>query len=167
MNTILEYLQQTPWWVYLIFAYIIFVGVKGLSGREIRVKKLFILPVLFVVMDGSSIMASPLMMSVKLVSVVVGVIIGIGLGVAWAKHQQPTPVKGKRLTLKLRGSWVAMFAMLAIFILKYVEAVLQSIHSPYITEPVSGGVIMGFSAALTGLFIGRLVIYLLAFRNKD
>ena len=47
LDTIGYFLYYTPWWVYLILAYCIFIGLKGLKPRQMPFKRFCIVPIVF------------------------------------------------------------------------------------------------------------------------
>jgi len=48
MEALIEVLEDTPWWVYLVFFWLIFSGVQAMRPRTVPMVKLFILPTLLV-----------------------------------------------------------------------------------------------------------------------
>jgi len=49
MDTLIKALQGTPWWVYVLFFYLLSLGIKALKPRVISLKKPFLLPGVFLV----------------------------------------------------------------------------------------------------------------------
>jgi len=58
MNTILIALSNTPIWVYLLFVYLTWVGVRASKTRIIALKKLFIMPAIFTYMSVHTLITS-------------------------------------------------------------------------------------------------------------
>lgn len=46
--TFLDLLKGTPIWVWILFAYLIFIGVKSLKTRSVFIPKLFIVPLVLI-----------------------------------------------------------------------------------------------------------------------
>ena len=46
-STVAQFLMHTPWWVYLILFYCIFIGIKCSKDDTSSIYKLFILPLVF------------------------------------------------------------------------------------------------------------------------
>ncbi|NGX37998.1 MAG: hypothetical protein K1000chlam2_01167, partial [Chlamydiae bacterium] len=49
MELVINALTGTPWWVYLLFVYFLYVGIKSLKPRVISLKKILILPLILFV----------------------------------------------------------------------------------------------------------------------
>jgi hypothetical protein len=51
MENFIEILLHTPWWVYVLFGYILYVGIKATKMRSVPVLQLFIAPGIFTVLS--------------------------------------------------------------------------------------------------------------------
>ena len=74
-------LWNTPWWVYLLFAYCIFVGIKAAKGGVIPYLKVIIIPVVFAYLSLDSLLShfslNVFVVSVFILSLMVGVLSGL------------------------------------------------------------------------------------------
>jgi hypothetical protein len=50
MEHLFEILTHTPWWVYVLFAYILYVGITAMKLRSVPVFQLFIVPTIFTIL---------------------------------------------------------------------------------------------------------------------
>ena len=158
-NTVLFFLKETPWWVYLLFFYLVSIGLSALQPKAVSIIKLAILPVLFTALSVHTLMVS-FAMTITTISVWAGsILLGIFLGLILVSGHN-YKVDRKNLLILLPGNWITLILILIIFASKYYfsyelsvdPAVEQSLNFEFIMLSVSG--------ACTGLFIGRFICYL-------
>lgn len=152
MEEIIGILEETPWWVYVVFAYIVTMGIKALKARTVSIKKLILLPAFFTIwgfIGMQWILFTALSWSLSLA---VGGVLG------WfSVHNWKIRYDRGRGTLHLPGSWTSLGLALAFFSVKYAFGFYHATHaeistSIYIAESASSGLI-------TGMFIGRFVYF--------
>lgn len=159
------YLTHTPWYVYLIFAYILFVGIKGLKGRTVHINKLLILPIVFVWMSVDEMTNSISFSTVNAGVWLVGILIGAYL-LGWLPYQRlriSADPKTKLLTIP--GSWFTLVLLLVTFAVKYAIAVVLATHQEISAHSVY--VLMIVSGVFTGAFVGRLIYGLRALSSAN
>ena len=156
MNTIVIFLTDTPWYVYLILAYLIFVGVKAVKGGTVSIKKLFILPAVFVWMSINELVDSSIHVSfLHIVIWLIGAAIGAYL-LGWVpySHLEIAADKDKKL-LNVSGSWFTLILIMMTFVIKYAIAVILSMNHSLSLGSIYGLLLV--SGIFTGAFIGRLL----------
>ncbi len=148
----LDILQGTPLWVYAVYLWICYYGIKScLGGRENR-RSLMILPVVLVVWSLMSLVPSLLSSSAWGGGALAGSVVGILLFNA----------KGAQLdangeTLVLPGTWKTLLISQLFFAVKYYFGYQQAVHPLLLSTPsmlMAIGAISGFTV---GLFCGRAV----------
>lgn len=155
MQTIIMFLNGTPWYVYVILVYLLIVGIKAIHGRSVSIIKLALLPVLFMLMSihellhghASNGLAQLVIWSI---SFIVGAFI-----LGWLPYQKLGVKAGdKPYTVHVPGNWFTLILIGLTFIIKYTMAVLIALQYEFsIAGWYSLLVISGF---LTGSFAGRL-----------
>ena len=152
MEEIIGILEETPWWVYVVFVYIVLMGVKALKARTVSIKKLVLLPAFFTIwgLIGMQWTLYPIL------SWILSLIIGAGLG--WLTvHNWKIRYDRGRGTLHLPGSWTSLGLALAFFSVKYAFGFYHATHSEipsliYVSESALSGLI-------TGMFVGRFAYF--------
>ncbi len=148
----LDILQGTPIWVYAIYLWICYYGVKAcLGGRENR-RSLVILPVVLVVWSLMSLAPSILSSGAWVAGAVLGSLVGMVL----------FNVEGARLdangeTLVLPGTWKTLLISQLFFAVKYYFGYQQAVHPLLLSTPSMLMAVGGVSGFTVGLFCGRAV----------
>lgn len=148
----LDILQGTPVWVYAIYLWICYYGIKAcLGGRENR-RSLMILPVVLVVWSAMSLAPSVLATGPWVGGTIMGSLLGMLLFNA----------DGARLdadgdTLVLPGTWKTLLISQLFFAVKYYFGYQQAVHPLLLSTPSMLTVVGGVSGFTVGLFCGRAV----------
>lgn len=157
-DTIYNAALQTPWWVYVLFFYLVTVGIKALKTNVVSIKKLLILPILFSAMSVHTVVTS-FQLEFTVVSAWIGSIV-IGIWIGWMLvRKQTLTVDKKHLLLKLPGTWVTLIIIMIIFVSKYYFGYALSVDPQLIHQTGFEFSMLFISGACTGLFIGRVLFY--------
>lgn len=163
MKIIYEFLQQTPWWVYLLFIYLIKVGISASKTKVVSIKRLAILPIIFTALSIHTMMTAFHVTTdvflVWLVSMLVGALFGYFL-----VYQHQFRVDKKHYLIELPGTWITLILILAIFASKYYFGYALSADPGVVRNTAFEFTMLSVSGVITGLFIGRLICYLNEFR---
>lgn len=162
MTTAYYFLINTPVWVFILFAYLIFIGYKSSKTRVVSLKKLFIAPIVFTLMSIHS-MIHELQGDYWMALVwLLGMVIGASLG--WLQvHRLKPQVDKQHWLVHTQGSWVTMILVILIFGYKYYLGYITAVQPDIITHTGflwSSLIIIG---AITGMFVGRLLYYIRCF----
>jgi len=152
MEEILTILEETPWWVYLVFVYLVSMGVKAIKPRTVPVKRLVIFPAILTVLGltGMQWKAAPI--------VSWGLLLAIGFGLGWfLVRKWKIRYDRGRGTLRLPGTWTTLILALLFFAVKYFFGFYTATHPVVPIEMVA--IQSGASGFITGLFIGRLAFF--------
>ncbi len=155
-ETIWQIIIHTPWWVYLLFAYLIFIGIKASKSRVTPFLKLLIAPIIFSWMSidtlvgdvGSSSYAN----SIWAIAILIGVFFG-WLQLRLLKIQTDR----KRLLIKMPGSWITLILILIIFFSKYYFGYSSAVQPSLLENTGYVFIMLAISGVCTGLFIGRVI----------
>ncbi len=152
---ILAVVKNTPLWVWALFAYLIFQGVRALKGGSTSFVRLSIMPIAFAIwglwgvfekFHGSSFSILTWLMSV-------------GIGFAFGMLRMASlniGIDRKAGTFELPGSSIPLIASLLVFGIKYILSVLTAIRPETLSAPWFLIVDVGMTGFFAGLFAGRL-----------
>ena len=155
-NTVIwPMLANTPWWVYLIFAYLIVKGIKASRPRLLPIKRLVILPI---VLLGFSIYGlvevvafNPINGGIWFVCLLIGAVLG-----HVQIRQQKLVFDKKSHLVQTPGSWSMLILILVIFLSKYYFAYSLAIHPAEVQHLIFRVSLLGISGLCNGLLLGRL-----------
>ncbi len=158
MNTFFEILKGTPTWVYALFCYLTFVGLKASAPQVIALKKLFILPVIFTVWSFYTLVTKfPVTMYTSTVwsfSVLAGYYLG------WYLNR-PSIIQADKLKrlIALPASWVPLISFFLIFAAKYFFGYTYAMHPEAKLNFLYYGPHIALSGIISGIFIGKLLCF--------
>jgi len=159
MTSILQILSGTPTWVYILFALLIYLGIKASKTRVISVKKLCILPIVFTYMSVHTLLISFAINTISVSTWVIATAIGIILG--WIQvARYKLEVDKAHFLVKVPGTWSVLILIILIFVTKYYFG-FELASDPQLKLHLGFELSMLFvSGALTGLFVGKLGCFL-------
>lgn len=165
MNMLWSALVHTPWWVYALLIYLITVGVYASKTRVVSLKKLFVLPAIFLAMSVNTFISSVQIHFLTISAYLLSLLLGIGGG--WMLvQQQDLKIDKQRDLIQIPGSWVTLVLTLIIFAAKYYFGYALATDPEKAHDTFFEIMMLGVSGICTGLFMGRLGCYLVR-RNRD
>ena len=154
---LISILKGTPWWFYALFVYLVLNGIKALKPHSMPLKKVFILPAVFLVWGLSSLGAK--LGTALHFGVWVGcLVLGAWLGWQLVRHIS-VKTTNQGAVVVFPGGPLTLILILAIFSVKYF------IGFTYATNPAASADIrfvttdIILSGFLTGMFVGRALHY--------
>ncbi len=159
MNAAWQTILHTPWWVFILFFYLLKVGIDAIRPRIITMRKLFILPLLFLAFSIYSYLSSFPFTLITFSAYALPMLFGVGIGWLFIKTLRLKFDKQKGL-VKMPGSYVTLLLILLIFSTKYYFGYSST------TDPASSEKLLFISLRLSvsgmcsGLLVGRLAGYL-------
>jgi hypothetical protein len=152
---IIAVLKNTPWWTWVLLAYLIYQGVRAMRGGPTSLMGLSIIPIallvwgLWVVVDrfhgnGPSLI-------VWVICFALGLSFGILRTASLSIH-----VDKERNTIELPGSSMALVSALLVFGIKYALAVLSAVRPDTVATLWFLIVDVGTTGLIAGVFAGRL-----------
>ncbi|MBN3136888.1 DUF6622 family protein [Pectobacterium punjabense] len=152
MENLLIILRHTPYWVWAILGYLIYVGVKASQPRRQSLAQMLVVPVVFTVWGISSIFHTlmlPLAAASGFLLMLMG---GLGMGWMWGKTSGiylPEPRCFQRT-----GSWWPLILMLMTFFSRFYFAV-QLAYFPTLAHDLAFCLLSGAASGITaGIFSG-------------
>lgn len=159
MDIIWKSLLNTPWWVYLVFIYVLKVGYDATKERVISLHRLFILPTLFTAFSIYNFLTYFRPSAITVITYLLAFLIGIVIG--WVLVRSVDLKFDKKQGLvRLPGTFTTLFLVLLIFFAKYYLGYSLAIDPTLATDTTFELLMLSISGICTGIFIGRLACYL-------
>lgn len=165
MKTMIEFMNQTPWWVYFVFVYLVILGTKALKPRVISLKRMFLLPLFFALWSIYSLYTlfnGPLDIVYWAISIILGIAIGWTITVSVEIQADK-----KKFLIRLPGTCSALIFVVLIFAVKcffgYLYAtdpLLQKNVNIYTADLITSGLI-------TGMFVGKALCFWRKFKEAN
>jgi hypothetical protein len=162
MPEILSILQHTPWWVFALFALLIWLGSQALQPRTLPIWRILITPAIFMGWGIASLvvqsMSSPILLADWSLAAVVCAVIG------WTTNRlDSTELDRARRLVSLRGSAFPLIRNLLIFSAKYAlgvaVAILPASHAQLALWDIA------VSGASAGYFFGWVARFASVYRH--
>jgi hypothetical protein len=153
METLIYFLKGTPWYVYLVLVYLIFVMIKSVKGGVTPFKKLFFIPILFLWMWVDDVVVHIHISPRYIVASIVGILLGVICG-WWQYRNLNIRVDQENKLLEIEGSILSAFLILLTFVVKYYIGYSFATNATYSDVTC---VLLFFSSILTGAFVGKLI----------
>lgn len=165
METVIGALEGTPWWVWALLAYLIYVGWKRTKTRIIRHRRIYILPAIIFIIELESVIRLFDGSALRILLWIGGLLIGIAVGWLVIRPMKIRADKDRDL-LEMPGSWSSMAALLIIFAVKYYFGFMQAVARERMAEPGWVDIQLAVTGALAGWLIGRAGCFLWKFWNE-
>jgi hypothetical protein len=154
MTLLWEILYQTPWWVFVLFFYLLKVGFDASRTQVFPFNRLFILPTIFLIMSVntlSSLSFTPLALFAYLFSLLLGL-----MGGWMIVSNQDIKFDKQRALIQLPGTRVNLAIILIVFSVKYYLSYSTEANPEIIKTLPFQISLLTTSGLCTGFFIGRL-----------
>lgn len=140
----------TPFWVWLIFFYLLYVGFKNLQLHIIYVPKLFIVPLIFLAIQYEVFLSesAPIFFLVLLLSTSLSFLAHIKVPIFAIKEST---------CIKIPGHYSILLILISFFFVKYFFGYLQDTNPALADKYALLDIII--SSALSGFFLGRAICY--------
>lgn len=142
----LELIKGTPTWVWLLLIFLIYMGSKSLFDRTIEVKKLLIMPIVFLIMTASHI-KDPLSYGIFLV---LGAIVGF---LTCFKYK--IRVDREHRLLRIPGTPLPLILIVLVFVKNYFYGYEHAVHPEVFKNIIFLAISYIVSGVFSGIFIGR------------
>jgi hypothetical protein len=150
-----QIISHTPVYVWALLAFLVYRGVQAAKDREVSLSKLFIIPVVMLLislagMNGHGLLGAGVW-GVWFTGLLAAVL------VTWTAGKGEIVVDRAAGTVLQRGSWTPLMLMIAIFVTKYTVAVLSVMHPELQRQVPFVVAVSGLFGVFNGVFIGRLL----------
>jgi hypothetical protein len=163
MPSPLAILQHSPWWVYVLFVVLIWFGLRALRPRIVPIRRLTIVPTVFIGWGITSILTQ----SKTSVFLIVGWLAAAAVGTIVASistRRLDVRIDCTRRSVTLPGSARPLLQNILIFAMKYAIGVAMALLPRYFEELTILNI--GISGAMAGYFLGWLGRFVLVYRRE-
>lgn len=163
---LIKILKGTPWWVFVLFGYLVLKGIEALKPRVIDLKKLFILPLVFAIWGIHSLISSKLHGATDFAIWFLAMAAGLFLGDRMTRSI-PIQVDHKKQLIALEGSPATLILSVMIFATKYFFGFFYATHPTARDNWMIVSADLITSGLIIGLFFGRSIRYWRRFRGAE
>lgn len=165
MKNLWGIISGAPWWVYVLFIYLVIIGIKSIKPRTVTIKRAVVLPLLFLAWSfyglyQKLLLGFPSLILPWVIFLAVGTYLGIIEVRSWkiSKNHQ----KGE---LTIPGNYSTLVLILLIFILKFIWGYFYATRTEisywiYFSDTLTSGLVTGF-------FVGRAGFFFKSYLNKS
>jgi hypothetical protein len=143
-----------PLWVFPLFAFGVYSGLKALRTRTIRLAELAILPLVFLGLSVPSLV--DLVPRAPLVPVLFVLAAWAGGTLGWVfLTKDPVSAHKDKMSLVIPGSAVSLVLFVGIFVVKFAYNYTVAVAPVAAAEPMFLSAVFGLSGLSTGIVFGR------------
>lgn len=164
MENFWEIITGAPWWVYALFVYLVILGLKARVPQTISVKRVVLLPVLFLAWSFYAlyqkiVLGFPSLIPFWVVLLALGIYLGVKEVHSW--HISANHNKGE---ITIPGNSSTLVLILLIFILKFFWGYFYATRTEisywiYFADALT-------SALVTGFFVGRASFFFKSYHDN-
>lgn len=162
LYTIYEFVINTPWYVYLILSYLLFIGIKSMKDNVVSIYKFAIIPIIFIWLSIDTFTNKTHLSGEHWLAFIIGITLGAIF--SWVTFKSTIAgADAKKKLIKLRGNYSTLVLLMVIFCIKYYVAYEMALIAHPSTTHLIGLILL--SSIFTGTFVGRLLLALHALKH--
>lgn len=165
MHTLQQTLLDTPWWVYAIFIYVVYRGIRASQTRVMPLARLFILPLIIVVFADHTLLAMTTLSGALVLNWLITLIIGFLIG-WWLTKMRDIKADQEKGWLQISGLWISLLVILLIFGSHYYVGYMTAVHPVVVQRTFFAHIIFAINGITMGIIVGRLVHYLYCYKTQ-
>ena len=156
-DTVVAFAEQTPWWVYLLFAYLLFIGIQAFKDDIKPIYVSLIMPTVFTGLSIESIIKLQHLDPLYSAGIYAGCLLLIGGTIGFLLARRfGVKVDNKNKLIELPGNAFTLVSILLIFSTKYYFSYRLAVASNDVSLDYH---FIAVSGVITGLFVGRTAFY--------
>ncbi|MBL8576687.1 MAG: hypothetical protein JNK47_05645 [Mesorhizobium sp.] len=163
MDVVAQFLQNTPWWVYVLFFYLLSRGLAARKPGEVSLGKLAIIPVALTAWSLAELVRlyglQPSAIAIWLVGLLVGIIFGWLLLRTMAITVDPATG-----VIHRPADFTLLPLILVTFGVKYAFGAIAATAPDLLQEPMFKLADLGLSGLFSGIFVGKFALYASRYR---
>ncbi len=144
-------IKGTPFWVWLVLLYLLFIGVRSLNTRIVYLPKLFIIPLVLLLIKYK------IFLSQYSVVLILAIVFGSVLNFIMHTNSKVEIIKNSK-SVKLPGSYSTLLILIFFFVVKYFLGYLSATDPDLAIKYSLFEIII--SGLLSGYFLGRAIYYI-------
>jgi len=149
-----QLLEMTPWWIYLLLAYFLLIGVRAAKPTIISLRKLAVVPLFFFGWSLYTLLSDLDNRYFFLIPWTLALLLGNLLGF-FQVRRWPISTNFQKQTVSLPGSWSTLLLSISMFSLKYLFALLYATNPVAYKNPLIFGSDLVLTNLIAGIFLGR------------
>lgn len=150
---ILQIIKGTPYWVWVLLAYLLLVGIENLKDRKVSLFRLAIMPSVFIIWSLFSLYSKT---TFSLVVYPFSWIAGTSLGFLFIKKLNIRVDRSSKL-VSVPGSIVPILLSCSFFLIKYSLGVTYALNPLFRFNMLMTGLDAGLSGIFSGFSFGRFL----------
>ncbi len=166
LDTLWQFIINTPWWVFILLGFLIWMGIKASRPRTVKLSKLFMLPIFFTIAGITNIVTVFQVSFIHLFWWVLGIMVVSFLAYLRAKHLS-IQVNRAQHTLIIPGTYITLVMIIIIFTSKYYFAAMLGWKPELAHSAQFAAIDLFISGCVTGWFIGNLVGLLQHYKKEQ
>ncbi len=157
MDSLWQALSGAPWWVYVLFIYLVSIGIKSLKPRTIPFQRVVLFPVIFVAWSAYDIyikmqLGYSSLIPWWLICLAIGAVLGY-----WEVHKWHFKIDKTKQTITVPPNTSTIVLILVIFAINFYFGYYYATHTSVSYGMYLVNTILG--ALVTGFFVGRGIVY--------
>lgn len=161
---VVQILSKTPWWVYGVFGYLIYIGIKSTKEQVISLLKLIFIAIVFFIFSIKNLSSlwdkHDNIAYIWLCAILTGNILG------WLSFCNKKIIVDKKNNLvQLPGSYSVIFIIMFVFISRYILGFLSATNKELIMQSYFVFLKVFISSLPPGVLLGRLSFVLKNYFN--
>lgn len=151
---LIQIVSHTPIHVWAILAFLVYRGMAASRDREVELRKLCIIPVVMLVLSLQDISAKFGLDGIPLAAWAAGVALALAPVLLFGADRITAGEQAG--TVRVRGSWMPLALMMAVFFTKYAASVLLAVFPQVHQNTLAAGAVCVLFGLFNGVFLGRL-----------
>jgi hypothetical protein len=159
-ESILKMIFGTPIWVWVIFVYLLLVGIRAIKSRIVYIPKLFAIPLILTGLKYKIFLSGSLSVWITyLICLFFFSFLSFKLS-----SVKKIEIIEERMSVKLHGTYWTIIILMVIFIVKYIFGYIGATQLIFSRELELYEV--GINGLFSGYFLGLAIKYLVLFKKK-
>ena len=155
---VLGMLEHTPVWVYLLFAFLLYRGIKARTPATVTLEKLALIPAIFLFWDIYDLITYRDPTLITYIQWTIGIISGAIIGYILINPDRLSRSSAPR-SIHRPADYSALPFMLLAFGVKYVLGVLNAIAPDVLRQPSMSTLAIITGGMFAGVFVGKFTRY--------
>ena len=151
---LIHIVSHTPIHVWAILAFLVYRGMVASRDREVELRKLCIIPVVMLVLSLQDIAAKFGLAGIALAAWIAGVALALAPVLLFGADR--IAAGSAPGTVRVRGSWMPLALMMAVFFTKYAASVMLAVFPQAHQNTLAAGAVCVLFGLFNGVFLGRL-----------
>jgi len=147
-----DIITSAPWWMWGALIFFVDIGLRSLHQHSVYIPKLFLIPIILVILKFKDIFSSSLSAAVTLMFLLIGSFIG-----TFFASRSVVSFNKEEWTVKIPGSCVTFAFLMAFFVFKFLFSYLEANNPEAMQNYFLIDMII--SALFSGYFLGRACFF--------